>query len=243
MKTLLKSSFNLIGTAAIATTVAALTAISAPVAANAVNFTFQNIAPSNAGEQVGDPLAQYLTMDVTASGNGTLFKFKLEENSLNGFGGSFIRQVFIDGSTDLLGSPTVNSGNVIAAVNGGVDFTGGAGDQNFAQGNKVNFTTDYYFNRVNGAANKWGIQKTESLGVLFEGASFTTVLAAINDGSLRVGYHVQGLANGASDSYVNNKGNKAVPVPGFLLGVMAAGAFGGSRLLKNKKQAAQNTTV
>ncbi|MBD2152142.1 hypothetical protein H6F44_18750 [Pseudanabaena sp. FACHB-1277] len=239
MKFNIQSALGAIGTAAIATTVAAVTTISAPIAANAATFNFNNIVADNAGELKGDPLAQFLSMDVTASGGGTLFKFSLAENSLPGFGGSFIRQVFIDGSTTLLGTATVNSGNVVV---GGVAFSGGASSQNFAQGNKVGFSTDYYFNRNNGAANVNAIQEGESLGVLFANANFNNVIAAINSGDLRVGYHAQGLIDGASDSYINGIPTtpppKPVPVPGFLLGLAVAGAFGGSRLLKSKKQSA-----
>lgn len=239
MKINIQSALGVIGTAAIATTVAAVTTISTPVAADAATIDFNNIVADNADEQKGDPLAQFLSMDVTASGGGTLFKFSLADNSLPGFGGSFIRQVFIDGSTTLLGAATVNSGNVVV---GGVAFSGGPSNQNFAQGNKVGFSTDYYFNRNNGPANVNAIQKGESLGVLFANANFNNVIAAINSGDLRVGYHAQGLIDGASDSYINaipsTPPPKPVPVPGFLLGFAVAGGFGVARVLKNKKQVA-----
>lgn len=227
---------QMIGSVAIATSIVTVAAIVSPMSAKAASFTFGNIS---GGDTVGDSLAQYLSMDVTASGSGVLFKFNNAVNNIATT--SFIRTVFIDSSTSLLGnSITVDSGNI-----GIVDFTGGLGNNNLPQGNNLspNFTTDYAFDRVSGSGNINAVQPTESLGVLFANANFNDVISAINDGSLRVGYHLQGInlpgVTGASDSYVNNPSvPKPVPVPGFLLGLMAAGALGGTRLLKNKKQVA-----
>ena len=220
----------MIGNVAIATSIVTVAAIVSPMSAKAVSFTFNNIA---GGDTVGDGLNGFLSMDVTASGSGVLFKFNIDAN--NTATSSFIRTVFIDGSTSLLGNPTtVDSGNV--------GFTGKLGNDKLPQWNNLspNFTTDYVFEANNGNGNFFAIQSGESLGVLFGGANFNNVISAINGGSLRVGYHLQGLPNGGSDSYVNNPNiptPRPVPVPGLLLGVMAAGALGGKRLLKSKKQA------
>jgi hypothetical protein len=49
--------------------------------------------------------------------------------------------------------------------------------------------------------------------------------------------HVQGIApNGGSDAFFDGP-LRPVPVPGFLLGLVAAGGFGASRVIKSKKQA------
>lgn len=228
---------TLLSNASIATGLATVVIISAPLASNAAAFNFNNIftntgAPADA---VGDSLAPFLQMDVTsASGGGVLFKFNFLDNNTS-FATAFIRTVYIDTSTSILGTTgiDVNSDNT-----GNVDFTGGLGNDNLPQGNNLDpdFATAYAFNRVSGAGNAKAIQKTESLGVLFANADFNNVISAINGGILRVGYHVQGIGSG-SDSFVNATGTPTpVPVPGFLLGVVAAGALGGSRLLKNKKQ-------
>ena len=229
----------MIGSVAIATSIVTVAAIVSPMSVKAASFTFANIA---GGDTVGDSLAQYLSMDVTSSGSGVLFQFN------NGAGNtattSFIRTVFIDAAPALLGGNsniTVNKDNV-----GTVLFTGGVDNQNLPQGNNLlpKFTTNYAFNRVQDGGNINAIQPTESLGVLFANVDFNNVISAINDGSLRVGYHLQGIdlpgVKGASDSYINDPNTpptKPVPVPGLLLGVMAAGALGGKRLLKSKKQA------
>jgi hypothetical protein len=224
---------HFIRSAAIASTIASAAAIISPIAASAATFNFSNIA---GGDTVGDSLAQYLSMDVTASGSGTLFKFNFATNP-TAFTSAFIGTVYIDAGTTPLGtnaSITVDSGNV-----GTVDFTGGTGTSNLPQsGNLATaFTTDYAFDNVNGSGNSKAVQEGESLGVLFSTANFNNVIAGINAGTLRVGYHVQGIGSG-SDSYINSTGTPTpVPVPAFLFGVVAAGAFGGTRLLKNKKQA------
>ena len=224
---------QMISSVAIATSIATVAAIVSPVTANAATFTFDNIA---GGDTFGDGLNGFLSMDVTDSGNGVLFKFN---NAIgNTATNSFIGTVYIDGSTTLLlNSIAVNYANVGVDV----DFSGGTGNGNLSQSANLAtaFTTDYDFTKKGGASN--GVNKGESLGVLFAGANFNNVISAINDGSLRVGYHLQGLPNDKSDSYVNSRTTGTtptpVPVPGFLVGVMAAGALGGTRLLKNKKQA------
>ena len=229
---------QMIGSVAIATSIVTVAAIVSPMSVKAASFTFGNIA---GGDTVGDSLAQYLSMDVTSSGSGVLFKFNNAAG--NTATTSFIGTVYIDAAPALLGSNiTVNSGNV-----GNVDFGGGIGTKNLPQSEHLAtaFTTNYDFTKDGGASN--GVQKSESLGVLFSNANFTNVINAINGGSLRVGYHLQGitppnpLTGSTSDSYVNNPNTptptKPVPVPGLLLGVMAAGALGGKRLLKSKKQA------
>ena len=216
---------QMISSVAIATSIATVAAIVSPVTANAATFTFDNIA---GGDNFGDTLNGFLSMDVTDSRTGGVL-FKFNNAAGNTATTSFIRTVFIDGSTALLGNRiTVNEGNV-----GTVTFERGSDSQQLPQGSN-DFTTDYSFDRIVGKANVNAIQSDESLGVLFAGANFNNVISAINGGSLRVGYHLQGLPDGKSDSYINTK---PVPVPGFLLGVMAAGALGSTRLLK-KKQAA-----
>lgn len=225
---------SLISNAAIATGMATLAVVASPLTASAATFNFSNIA---GGDTVGDSLAPFLSFDVNASGNGTLFAFKFAAASPTGF----IRTVYIDSES---GTSLLGTGIDIQDTPPAVDFTGGVNNSNLPQGNNLtnDFETDYAFNRATGDGNSKAINPGEQLKVLFSNANFTNVLAALDAGSLRVGYHVQGInivggVTGGSDSYVNSITPKPVPVPGFLLGLMAAGALGGTRLLKNKKQA------
>ena len=62
-----------------------------------------------------------------------------------------------------------------------------------------------------------GVNPGEFLGILFEDASFTDVIAAINSLDLRIGIHVQGFASGGSESFVNGNGISSVPEPAAML--------------------------
>ncbi len=235
MKLNIQSALGAIGTAAIATTVAAVTAISAPVAANAATFNFSNINAPGTGNTSGDSLAPFLQFDVNDSGSGTKFDFKFLPNS-EPSANAYIGRVFIDGEFSLLGIATLNVGNV-----GNVEYSGGLGTTQLPQSSN-DFTTDYVFDRNTGDGNAKAVQKGESLGVLFANADFASVIAAIYAGELRVGYHVRTIiAAPGSDAFISaitTPPVRPVPVPGFLLGLAVAGGFGGSRLLKNKKQTA-----
>lgn len=72
-----------------------------------------------------------------------------------------------------------------------------------------------------------GVGVGESLGVLFTGKSYATVVGELNSGEMLVGLHVQQIGpNGGSDSYV------MTPVPGaVLLGFLGLG-YAGIKLRK-----------
>jgi hypothetical protein len=79
----------------------------------------------------------------------------------------------------------------------------------------------------------------ESLGLSFRG-DYNNVMTALNDGSLKIGLHVQGLPNGASDSYISSSSSSSdntenTPEPLTMLAAGAAVGFG----TMFKKQRAQ----
>lgn len=72
-----------------------------------------------------------------------------------------------------------------------------------------------------------GVNPGELLGILFNlqsGTVFADVINNLASGALRIGIHVQGFANGGSESFVNNgivdgngNGNGKIPAPGALV--------------------------
>jgi hypothetical protein len=140
----------------------------------------------------------------------------------------FISKVFFDDNGYLSG-PSANIGNI-----GQVAFNGGASNDQLPQGGN-NFTTDYAFSRLPGAGNAFGIQAGETLVLGFK-ANYNNVISALNDGSLKLGLHVQALPNGQSDSYLSSSGNtENTPEPLTMLAAGAAVGFG----TMFKKQRAQ----
>jgi hypothetical protein len=124
-------------------------------------------------------------------------------------------------------------------INGaGVDFSQGASPGDLPSGNlatppfsaTVGFTAD-----SNPPAQPNGVNPGESLGIVFDlinGQDFDDTIAALGDGSLRIGIHVQGFDGGGSEAFVNNPPNggppQAVPEPGsvMLLGSALIGVAG-----------------
>lgn len=236
---------SLLRNAALASGIAAAAIISAPLTASAATFNFSNITGGDAG---GDSIVGQFSFTVADNGNGkTLWRFFNTAGATNS--ASFISQIYFDwaNSSVALSIDTLNFNNTpnnnTSNPNNGVFFTdSGVTPPDLPQGNNIGFNKDLAIGVTNNGANKSGIDLGQSLGVIFNSPSEATIANAINSGTLRVGIHVQGIAvyNGQSDAYVSSLSTTPtpVPVPGFLLGVVAASALGGSRLLKNKKQSA-----
>ena len=230
---------QMIGSVAIATSIATVAAIVSPVTANAATFGFQNII---GGDNIsGDTIVGQFKFDVTDVTDGaagrTLWTFSNSTTTTSS--ASFISQIYFDwrSTASELSVNAFNSGNV-----GTVDFGSSfSGPDKLPQRTSIDFVTQLAIGSLSQGSGNGGIDLDEKLGVIFNSSSASVIEAAINSGDLRVGIHVQGIAvaGGRSDAYFSlpNTPTKPVPVPGFLLGVMAAGALGSTRLLK-KKQAA-----
>jgi hypothetical protein len=220
---------HLIGSALIASSVAALSVVASPLTANAANFN--NIIGGDTG---GDSVVSQFSFSVTDNGAGkTLWKFKNAATPTSN-SASVIAQIYFEWAKPVyaLSVSQLNSGNV-GTVNFSTSFNG---PNALPQNNSIN---DLAIGATNPAPTK-GVNLGETLGVIFNSASANDIETAINEGNLTVGIHVTGIAaySGKSDSYITTPTTKPVPVPGLVLGVMAAGVFGGTRLLKNKKQVA-----
>jgi len=219
----MKSPLNLVKSLLAVVGVAALSAVSA---APASAFSFSNIA---GGDSPGDAYANNFGFNVRAVNQTRLVVFDIFNLGNSEAPSMFISKVFFDDNNNHLSGPSVNFSNI-----GQVGFSGGASNDQLPQGGN-NFTTDYAFSRVPGVGNEFGIQAGEQLGLSFV-ANYNNVIAALNDGTLKIGLHVQALPNGASDSYLSSSGNtQDTPEPLTMLAAGAAVGFG----TMFKKQRAQ----
>lgn len=157
--------------------------------ASAVPFGFSCITGNNAGNcSTGE--AQ-LTLDVTDSGFGTTtFKF-----SNTGPAASSITDVYFDfeNVAALLPAWITDSG-------AGVAFAWWANPGNLPGGNSVQFSADLSADS-NSPVQQNGVNPGEWVAFTFS-EKLANVLDALNSGAFNVGIHVQGFANGGSESFV-----------------------------------------
>jgi hypothetical protein len=221
----MKSPLNLVKALLAVAGVAAVSAISA---APASAFNFSNIT---GGDTVGDAYANSFGLTVENQGPFTVFNFFNFGNP--GASDMFIAGVFFD-DNGYLSSPTAPWANVNNV--GDVAFSAGRSNAQLPQGGN-SFTTDYAFFSNNGRGNALGVQAGEKLGLGFA-ASYNNVISALNNGTLKIGLHVQALPNGASDSYISSNSidnTENTPEPLTMLAAGAAVGFG----TMFKKQRAQ----
>ena len=218
----MKSPLNLIKSLLAVAGVAALSAVSA---APASAFNFSNIA---GGDTPGDAYVNSFSFDVFNLGPLVLFNIK---NSGDAAAPSmFISKVLFD-DNGFLSAPSVNVSNI-----GDVEFLGGAGKDQLPQGGN-SFTTDYAFSR-NPGGNGGAIQGGESFPVSFRG-NYNNVIAALSDGTLKIGLHVQGLPNDQSDSYISTSSGNTQDTPEPLTMLAAGAAVGFGTMFKKQRAQAQ----
>ena len=188
--------------------------LSTSVLATTYNFIGVNANEVNVSNQ--------LSLDVTQIGNSVDFNF------INASGGeqTFVGAIYFD----FLGANPFSSLTQTFST-GTVSFTGiTPSDQNFPEGNNIDFNTDAEGDRNGSAAN--GINVGESLVLTGLLSSPADINALLQSGGLRVGLHLQGYESGGSDSYVTTpNGPSEVPLPAaaWLFGSALVGFAGFKR--------------
>jgi len=161
-------------------------------------FSFNTSCTNNDAGNVATGAAQlYVRVTAGPGANQVTFHF------INiGPNASSIADVYFDDGS-LLGIASIVDGP-------GVDFEQDASPGNLPGGN--NCVPDFEVTEGFSADSEPpsqpnGVNPTEWLDITFDlqaGMTFDDVVAQLNSGALRIGLHVQGFANGLSDSFIND---------------------------------------
>lgn len=218
----------LINTKILSVFVTILTFILMSSASQATILSFENITNNSNFD-----LSAQLSVEITSDSNNAYFKVLNDVNS--GIYAS-ITDIYFDFDTNLTAvSFLEDSGSDVA-------FTDGASPSNLPGGGdpSINFSSDYSTDANQGNKNTTlkanGVDATNEyitfLATLSSSFNFLSLMDEINDGSFRIGFHIQAISDGndSSDSYVS-----AVPVPAaaWLFGTALFGFFVTSRRIKN----------
>ncbi len=187
--------------------VALLTVIAANSANAGFDYGFYDITHNNStNEAIGE--AQ-LSVNVSDAGGG-LVRF-LFSNS--GPLASSITDVYFD---DRVASLFLRSFSSLEEGSG-VDFTSPATPGNLPGAKSTGFkATSQLTANSTAPVQPNGVNPGETLGLvltLTSGRVFSDVVSALQSTALRIGIHVQGFANGGSESFINNPGGTVTPPP------------------------------
>jgi hypothetical protein len=192
-------------------------------------YSFERIT-NNSSATIGIGEAQ-LAVEVIDSGIGEVTFFFTN----SGPEASSITDIYFDNG--LLESSILQSILSIDNSSAGVDFSQGANPGNLPAHNNVSpsfDTTSGLSADSNAPRQPKGVNPGEYVGLtlsLAETSAYGDVLDDLATGALRIGLHVQGFADGASESYINN--GPQVPAPGSIL--LASMGIGLVRFMRKRK--------
>jgi hypothetical protein len=181
--------------------------------ASAVEFNFFNLT-NNGSPDVGDQLS----VEVSQIGTNVCFYFTNDVGIA-----SSITDIYFDDNTGVLSLP------VVITQSSGVDFSAGASPGNLPGGNEA--TPDFEATAgltadSNPPTQQNGVNSSSEWLQLCYGGTLASVLQALGSGDLRIGLHIQGFADGGSDSYINNPNPIPEPSTMAIAGLGALGFVG-----------------
>lgn len=171
-------------------------------------YSFQNISNNNAvNAAAGENQLSVELIDLGSNSIEFLF------SNAGPYDSSIADIYFANGSLGTLSGPI----GFVDAI-GTVSFSSGATPGNLPSGSSAGFSTTSGLSADSDApVQPNGINPGEQLGLTFSG-SYADVISQMTAGNLQIGIHVQGFANGGSESFVNAPPSPTpVPAPGSIL--------------------------
>ena len=190
---------------------------------SAYEYGFENISSNNAGNAaIGEKQLSFSVTAVSPSQVEFLFRNIGAE-------ASSITDIYFDDDVPLM------SWSSFSQMSAGVSFSAGARPSDLPGGENYDFSSDYSYDSESPISHN-GINPGEVLGIVFDftdDSGLDRIIAALDDGSLSVGIHVQGFASGGSESFVSVTATNPVPEPSSLV-LFGIGFMGIAGVLRKK---------